>query len=292
MSEETPQTQASKDSSPEAMPSKIQPHHRRWGLIALGIICLLFVIKYGVFRFFHETTDNAYITGHIHYVASRVTGVVQKVAVENNTRVKKGDLLLQIDPEPFEAQLAEAVARHARAQGDYDRAQGLATTRVVSVQDLAHTKDDANAAAAQLRMAQLNHRYTSIISPVDGVIGGRNVEAGNTVMPSINLLAIVEGNPWVEANFKETQVAHIHPGQKVTLTVDAIPGKTFEGKVVSIAPASGREFALLPADNASGNFTKIVQRLPVRIEFDPASIKGSEERIIPGLSVVASVRVR
>ena len=127
---------------------------------------------------------------------------------------------------------------------------------------------------------------------MDGVIGGRNVEAGNTVMPSINLLAIVEGNPWVEANFKETQVAHIHPGQKVTLTVDAIPGKTFEGKVVSIAPASGREFALLPADNASGNFTKIVQRLPVRIEFDSASIKGSEERIIPGLSVVASVRVR
>ena len=245
-----------------------------------------------MFRFFHETTDNAYITGHIHYVASRVTGVVQKVAVENNTRVKKGDLLLQIDPEPFEAQLAEAVARHERAQGDYERAQGLATTRVVSVQDLVHAKDDANAAAAQLRMAQLNHRYTSIISPVDGVIGGRNVEAGNTVMPSINLLAIVEGNPWVEANFKETQVAHIHPGQKVTLTVDAIPGKTFEGKVVSIAPASGREFALLPADNASGNFTKIVQRLPVRIEFDSASIKGSEERIIPGLSVVASVRVR
>ena len=292
MSEETPQIQASKDSSPEATPSKIQPHHRRWGLIFLGIICLLFVLKYGVFRFFHETTDNAYITGHIHYVASRVTGVVQKVAVENNTRVKKGDLLLQIDPEPFEAQLAEAVARHERAQGDYERAQGLATTRVVSVQDLVHAKDDANAAAAQLRMAQLNHRYTSIISPVDGVIGGRNVEAGNTVMPSINLLAIVEGNPWVEANFKETQVAHIHPGQKVTLTVDAIPGKTFEGRVVSIAPASGREFALLPADNASGNFTKIVQRLPVRIEFDSASIKGSEERIIPGLSVVASVRVR
>ena len=292
MSEETPQIQASKDSSPEATPSKIQPHHRRWGLIFLGIICLLFVLKYGVFRFFHETTDNAYITGHIHYVASRVTGVVQKVAVENNTRVKKGDLLLQIDPEPFEAQLAEAVARHERAQGDYERAQGLATTRVVSVQDLVHAKDDANAAAAQLRMAQLNHRYTSIISPVDGVIGGRNVEAGNTVMPSINLLAIVEGNPWVEANFKETQVAHIHPGQKVTLTVDAIPGKTFEGKVVSIAPASGREFALLPADNASGNFTKIVQRLPVRIEIDSASIKGSEERIITGLSVVASVRVR
>ena len=105
-------------------------------------------------------------------------------------------------------------------------------------------------------------------------------------------MAIVEGNPWVEANFKETQVAHIHPGQKVALTVDAIPDRTFTGKVFSISPASGREFALLPADNATGNFTKIVQRLPVRIEFDQESIKGCEDRLVPGLSVVASVKVR
>ena len=111
-------------------------------------------------------------------------------------------------------------------------------------------------------------------------------------MPSINLLAVVEANPWVEANFKETQVAHIHPGQKASLTVDAVPGKIFEGRVVSIAPASGRQFALLPADNATGNFTKIVQRLPVRIEFDKESVKGYEDRLVPGLSVVASVRVR
>ena len=127
---------------------------------------------------------------------------------------------------------------------------------------------------------------------MDGVVGGRNVESGNTVQPSIDLLAVVEANPWVEANFKETQVAHIHPGQAVTLTVDAIPDKEFQGKVLSIAPASGKEFALLPADNATGNFTKIVQRLPVRIAFDPDSIKGYEDRLVPGLSVVASVKVR
>jgi membrane fusion protein (multidrug efflux system) len=141
-------------------------------------------------------------------------------------------------------------------------------------------------------MAQLNRKYATVLSPVDGVIGGRSVEVGNTVMPAINMLAVVEGHPWVEANFKETQVAHIHPGQKASLTVDAIPGKTFEGRVVSIAPASGRQFALLPADNATGNFTKIVQRLPVRIEFDAQSVKGYEDRIVPGLSVVTSVRVR
>ena len=265
---------------------------RRGALILLGLVCLGFTAKYAIFRFHHETTDNAYITGHIHYIAPQITGVVKTVAVENNARVKAGDLLVQIDPEPFDAQLADSTAKNERAEGDYQRAQGLASTRVVSVQDLAHARDDANSSAAQLRMAQLNRRYTTITSPVDGVIGGRSVEAGNTVQPSINLLAVVEANPWVEANFKETQVAHIHPGQEVTMTIDAIPDHTFTGKVVSIAPASGREFALLPADNATGNFTKIVQRLPVRIEFDRDSVKGFEERLAPGLSVVASVLVR
>lgn len=277
--------------SPEK-PPRIQPHHRKGILIAIGVICAFFFANYAIFRFFHETTDNAYVTGHIHYIAPQVTGIVQKVAVENNARVKAGALLVQIDPEPFEAQLADAMAKNERAQGDYARELGLAKTRVVSVQDFAHAKNDADSAAAQLRTAQLNRKYTTVISPVDGVVGGRSVEVGNTVMPAINMLAIVEGNPWVEANFKETQVAHIHPGQKVSLTVDAIPGKTFIGKVVSIAPASGRQFALLPADNATGNFTKIVQRLPVRIEFTKDSVRGYEDRLAPGLSVVASVRIR
>ena len=274
------------------MPSRIQPHHRKGILIAVGVICALFFANYAIFRFFHETTDNAYVTGHIHYIAPQVTGIVQKVAVENNARVKAGDLLVQIDPEPFEAQLADAMAKNERAQGDYAREVELAKTRVVSVQDFAHAKNDADSAAAQLHTAQLNRKYTSVISPVNGVVGGRSVEVGNTVMPAINMLAIVEGNPWVEANFKETQVAHIHPGQKASLTVDAIPGKTFSGRVISIAPASGRQFALLPADNATGNFTKIVQRLPVRIEFEKESVKGYADRLAPGLSVVASIRIR
>jgi len=276
---------------PVAKPDPMSPK-KKILLIALGVICSIFVLKYGIYRFFHETTDNAYVTGHVHYIASQVSGVVQTVAVENNTPVKAGDLLIQIDPEPFDAALADALAKCERARGDYERAQGLANTRVVSVQDLAHAKDDASSAAAQLRMAQINRKYATIVSPVDGIVGGRSVEAGNSVIPSINLLAIVEGNPWVEANFKETQVARIHKGQEVSLTIDAIPGHEFKGRVVSVAPASGRQFALLPADNATGNFTKIVQRLPVRIEFEHDSVKGYEDRIVPGLSVVASIKVR
>ena len=275
-----------------AAPSKIKPHHRKGILLAVGVICAFFFLKYAIFQFFHETTDNAYVTGHIHYIAPQVTGVVKTVAVENNDRVKAGDLLVQIDPEPFDAQLADAQAKFERAKGDYLREVELEKTRVVSAQDFAHAKNDFESAAAQLRTAQLNRKYTTIISPVDGFIGGRSVEVGNTVMPMINTLAVVEGHPWVEANFKETQVGHIKIGQKATLKIDAISGKTFTGKVVSIAPASGRQFALLPADNATGNFTKIVQRLPVRIEFDQESMRGYEERIVPGLSVITSVRIR
>jgi len=278
--------------SAPARPSVIQPRHRRGILIAIALLGAFFFGNYALRHYLNEITDNAYVTGHIHYIAPQVTGVVQRVAVENNDRVKAGDLLVQIDPEPFDAQLADALAKNERAQGDYAREVELAKTRVVSVQDFAHAKNDADSAAAQLRTAQLNRKYTTVLSPVDGVIGGRSVEVGNTVMPAINMLAVVEGHPWVDANFKETQVAKIRPGQKAVLTVDAIPGRTFTGRVASIAPASGRQFALLPADNATGNFTKIVQRLPVRIEFDPESIRGCEDRIVPGLSVIASVRVR
>jgi membrane fusion protein (multidrug efflux system) len=275
-----------------AATSKIKPHHRKGILLAVGVICAFFFLKYAIFQFFHETTDNAYVTGHIHYIAPQVTGVVKTVAVENNDHVKAGDLLVQIDPEPFDAQLADAQAKFERAKGDYMREVELEKTRVVSAQDFAHAKNDFESAAAQLHTAQLNRKYTTIISPVDGFIGGRSVEVGNTVMPMINTLAVVEGHPWVEANFKETQVGHIKIGQSATLKIDAISGKTFTGKVVSIAPASGRQFALLPADNATGNFTKIVQRLPVRIEFDQESVRGYEDRIVPGLSVITSVRIR
>jgi membrane fusion protein (multidrug efflux system) len=275
-----------------AAPSKIKPHHRKGILLAVGVICAFFFLKYAIFQFFHETTDNAYVTGHIHYIAPQVTGVVKTVAVENNDHVKAGDLLVQIDPEPFDAQLADAQAKFERAKGDYMREVELEKTRVVSAQDFAHAKNDFESAAAQLHAAQLNRKYTTIISPVDGFIGGRSVEVGNTVMPMINTLAVVEGHPWVEANFKETQVGHIKIGQKASLKIDAISEKTFTGKVVSIAPASGRQFALLPADNATGNFTKIVQRLPVRIEFDQESVRGYEDRIVPGLSVITSVRIR
>jgi membrane fusion protein (multidrug efflux system) len=106
------------------------------------------------------------------------------------------------------------------------------------------------------------------------------------------LMALVQPTPWVEANFKESQVANLKRGQPVTIGIDAIPGHEFTGTIESIAPGSGSTFALLPPDNATGNFTKIVQRISVRIAFDPATTKGYEDRLVSGMSTEVSVKIR
>jgi membrane fusion protein (multidrug efflux system) len=106
------------------------------------------------------------------------------------------------------------------------------------------------------------------------------------------LLAVVSEEKWVVANFKETQLAHMAPGQTVLVRIDALPGHTFSARLESFAPASGAQFALLPPDNATGNFTKIVQRVPVKIVFEPASVRGFESRILPGLSAQVTVDLR
>ena len=123
-------------------------------------------------------------------------------------------------------------------------------------------------------------------------MGNKNVEVGNRLPVGQAIYAVVQPDLWVVANFKETQLTRMHAGQPVELTVDAVGGKTFTGKVDSISPATGAQFALLPPDNATGNFTKVVQRVPVKIVFDADSVRGFEDRIRPGLSVVVNVRVR
>jgi membrane fusion protein (multidrug efflux system) len=118
------------------------------------------------------------------------------------------------------------------------------------------------------------------------------VEVGARVQPGQQLAAVVQDNVWVTANFKETQMAGLQPGQSVNLQVDALPGQHLVGHVDSFSPASGNQFALLPADNATGNFTKIVQRVPVKITLDPADIQRLSGRLVPGMSVIAEVPLK
>ena len=147
-------------------------------------------------------------------------------------------------------------------------------------------------AQANLKAAQLQLSYTRITAPTAGRIGRKSAEIGQRVQSGSQLMAVVDPQVWVTANFKETQLERIQPKESVEVKLDAFPKHAFLGNIESVSPASGAQFSLLPPDNATGNFTKIVQRIPVKIILDPNSIKGYESRISPGMSAEVSVTVR
>ena len=148
---------------------------------------------------------------------------------------------------------------------------------------------DLHAKEAALTAAKVNLGYTTIEAPSDGTVGERQVRPGQLVSPGTQVIPFVDKIKWVMANYRETQLTNMKVGDPVEVRIDAYPGKTFRGKVIEIAPASGSQFALLPPDNATGNYTKVVQRIPVKIAFDDESVATS---LRPGLSVVATVRTR
>ena len=227
------------------------------------------------------------------------------------------------------AQVAQSQAQLVRANQDAERFGQLYNSqmkavskseldtavagRASAIADLAARKESASAAKAQisaarsardvlkaqvdvlrvqLKDAQQQLAYNQILAPVGGRIGKRTIEVGQRLQPGQQITAIVQDNVWLTANFKETQLAELQKGQEVKVSVDAMPGKELIGTVESFAPASGAQFALLPADNATGNFTKIVQRVPVKIVFKPEDIKALNGRLVPGMSAIAEVAVK
>jgi len=148
---------------------------------------------------------------------------------------------------------------------------------------------DMHAKEAALTVAQVNLGYTTIEAPGDGTVGERQVRPGQLVSPGTQVISFVSKIKWVQANYRETQLANVKVGDVADISVDEYPGKVFHGKVLEIAPASGSQFALLPPDNATGNYTKVVQRIPVKIALDDPSVAAT---LRPGLSVIATVRTR
>jgi membrane fusion protein, multidrug efflux system len=147
---------------------------------------------------------------------------------------------------------------------------------------------DLEASKATLASARLKLGYTKISAPFDGVVGERQVQPGDYVNIGTNLINVVPlPKVYVIANYKETQLTHVQPGQPVDITVDSFPRERLRGRVERIAPATGSQVALLPPDNATGNFTKVVQRVPVRIQLDDN--QPLVERLLPGMSVVTSI---
>ena len=183
------------------------------------------------------------------------------------------------------ADLARSRARLGSTKGELE-AQKRQRAVLDSQEHL--LRSDLSAKRASLTLAQVNLGYTRIVAPQDGIVSERKVRPGQLVSPGTQVISLVQRDVWVDANYKETQLHHIRPGDPAEIRVDAVPGVIFRGKVDQVSPASGSQFALLPPDNATGNFTKVVQRVPVKIVLDAG--QAGVERLRPGLSVIATVR--
>jgi membrane fusion protein, multidrug efflux system len=193
-----------------------------------------------------------------------------------------------------EAQLASRQADLARARAHLASAQSELEAQkrqraVLDSQELL-LRSDLSAKKASLSLAQINLGYTRIMAPQSGYVSERKVRPGQMVSPGTQVISLVESDVWVQANYKETQLRQIIPGDPAEIRVDALPGVVFRGSVLRVSPASGSQFALLPPDNATGNFTKIVQRIPVKIALDRG--QAMTDRLRPGLSVIATVRTK
>jgi membrane fusion protein, multidrug efflux system len=310
-------------------------------IVAIG---LTFGWFYGGYRQTHISTDDAFVEGNIHTIAAKIYGTVKAIHVNDNQAVKKGDLLLDIDPSDYDvrlreatsalsvekAKLAEAETRIESAKANLDlaranlklaetdknRAEKLITERVIPQERFDRAMTGYEVARAQLKaaeeqlrqaesqkvtqassirqkdaaaaLADLNYAYTKIYAPVDGYVTRRSVQIGNQIQPGQPLMALVSLNDiWVIANYKETEMGNIQPGQKVEIKVDSYPGKVFNGKVDSIMAGTGVSFSLFPSENATGNYVKVVQRIPVKIVLDQGADKDHILRI--GMSVEPTV---
>jgi membrane fusion protein, multidrug efflux system len=187
------------------------------------------------------------------------------------------------------ADIKDATAHQLTSQGQYTSA--LAAEKQTDVDKHQYQSNLAaiDQARFDLKQAQLQLSYTKIDAPVAGRVGQRTVEVGQRIEVEQALMAIVQPHPWVTANFKETQLNKMRVGQKAEIRIDAIPGKVFKGQVDSLSPASGAKFSVLPPDNATGNFTKVVQRIPIKIAFDKDSLGDYGPRISPGMSCTTTV---
>ncbi|MEJ0052044.1 MAG: HlyD family secretion protein [Methylovirgula sp.] len=326
--------------------------------IGLGVVALAGV-AYGVDRLIIgdgriQSTDDAYITADFSTVAPKISGLLDKVEVEDNERVKAGQELVHIDDRDYRTAVAAAegtldaakaevanlsaeLARQtpvigqadaniladdaaltfarANAQRYRNLSKGGAGTVEQQQQSAAQLQQaeaakerdseaaeaarrqiailqaqrdralaDAKRTEAALAQARLNLSYTHVLAPVDGVVGQRAIRVGNYVSPGTALLAVVPiDSAYVLANYQETQLTHLALGQKVEITVDAFPGAVLTGHVDSLAPASGIAFSPIAPDNATGNFTKVVQRIPLKIVFDPDQSLRARLRV--GMSV-------
>jgi membrane fusion protein (multidrug efflux system) len=273
------------------------------------IIAVIIAIGFGA-GFVYEhlnyvSTDNANVQAHAVMLAPRVGGSVQKVLVEENQFVTKGQELVEIDSQDYQntfdqvkGTTSSLKVKYKDASVNLERMRRLYKERAISPQQFDNAQaetgalqDQMTAGEAQLKQAQQNLEYTKLVAPSDGSIAKKAVEVGQIVPAGQPLIGFVSAEErWVTANFKETDLSDLKIGQKVKIEVDALPKHKFFGSIESISSSTGSTFTLLPPDNSTGNFTKVVQRVPVRIKFENLS-KEDIQSLQAGLSAVVSVKI-
>lgn len=289
------------------------------GGLVLALVALALFANWLTVGRFQISTDNAYVRADISHIAAKVEGYVRAVPVAENQHVNAGDALVEIDPTDYEARIAAARASLAQAEGqrraeaanrawaaaEVARYRPLAQRGILSparmqqveIQarqaggGLAAAEASVEAARARIQSAELDLDRTIVRAPISGMVGDRQAQIGQLVRAGSPLMSIVPLDAvYVVANFKETQIARFRPGQAVTIRADIAQSTRLRGVVESLAPASGSEFSIIPTDTATGNFTKIVQRVPVRIRLNPR--QEGLALLRPGLSVSVSVDTR
>ena len=256
------------------------------GVVALCVV--IFVLYWGLYGSRYVSTDNAYTATEIAQVTPEVDGTIKSVNVVDTNSVKAGEVLAEIDPRDMQVAYDKAKANYDRAKIDYDRRKALSASGSVSADELTRSENDLALASANFREATLNLERTTIRSPIDGVVAKRQVQLGQRVRAGTPLMVIVPLHKLhVDANFKESELEKLQIGQSVRLTSDLYGSRViYHGVVDGFSGGTGEAFATIPAQNATGNWIKVVQRVPVRISLKP------EELAENPLSVGVSMRVR
>lgn len=254
----------------------------------------------------HVETDNAYVGADIALVTPQVIGPVIEVLVKDTQAVKSGEVLVRIDDVDAKLALARADAQLSVAQAQLDKAtidlkrrEALSQSGSVSGEELTSARYAYSAAEASVKttqaardQAQIDMERTVIHAPIDGVISKRQVQVGQRVQPGMTLMTVVPiREVYVDANFKEIQLPKVRPGQSATLHSDLYgEDVVFHGRVVGFSGGTGAAFSVVPAQNATGNWIKVVQRLPVRIALDPTELEQNPLRV--GLSMTVDIQLK
>ena len=302
-------TQSFAEQEDDAVHTKMKNNRKKLLLGFASVLALAGIVagtRWVLVGSHYVTTDNAYVGAESARVTPLAGGPVANVLVSDTQVVKAGQVLVTLDATDAKLALAQAEADQAKSQADhdhakidYDRRKMLDKSGAISAEELttarshfAAAEAGLLAATARLNAAQLVLARMTIAAPIDGVVTNRNVEIGQRVEVGSPLMVIVPiGKVYVDANFKEGQLTKVAVGQSVTLTSDLYGDDvTFHGRVAGLSGGTGSAFAIIPAQNATGNWIKVVQRVPVRVSLDPAELKTYPLRV--GLSMRAKIDTR